>query len=191
MKKSLTNIKSDLFNKIEFELDLAFNEVLNELTNKLAYKRFITKKYIVEEFEAADKILDTILKENASKWFEFIAEELCRSQIVMKSSHGIDEIEEIIRAEQISYINLDGIISEVIKEERQSEYLKYTSNLMIANPSKLSSLLTASSSYLNPQYRINSIKSVLDNHKLYYRIVIQRRFDEMFKKIQNLCNDDV
>ena len=57
MKNSLTNLKSNLFYKIELGIDCAFNEVFNELTNKLGYRRVITKKHILEAFEAADVIL--------------------------------------------------------------------------------------------------------------------------------------
>lgn len=205
MKNELATLKSQLSAKIDLDIDNTFIEAFKNLSSKLTVKRVITKKYVEESLASADDSLDAGVRKSAAKWFEFLAvnleksigewfaclaDEMNSSEYVDNTSAHIEKIRILFQSEYVCYIAMDGLKSDVAKEERESELLKYVSNLIVVHPSNLSAIWDTAFFYLNPEYRMKTIKSIWDNHKFYFVKIVKKRMDNMFNSIEKICNDE-
>lgn len=189
MNNQLTYMKIRLYDEIESGLNEVFDEAFTEIINKLACTRFATKKSVEKAFTSAEKTLKSNLEKRSLMWLSYIADELIRNHIVVENSPLIEDISEILNAERMYYICADALMSEAVREAIRVELLKYSANFIIIPPSKLESAFEAVSVFVNPQIRINRIKSRLDDYKSCLLMVIRRRMDNLFKKIQTICNE--
>lgn len=189
MNNQLTYMIIRLYDEIEYGLNEVFDEAFTEIINKLACTRFVTKKSVEKAFTSAEKTLKSNLEKRSLMWLSYIADELIRNHIVVENSPLIEDISEILNAERMYYICADALMSEADREAIRVELLKYSANLIIIPPSKLESAFEAVPVYVISQTRINHIKSRLDDYKSCLLIVIRRRMDNLFKKIQTICNE--
>lgn len=183
MQHSLYLIKSNLYPKIELDIDHVINESLNELVNKSCFKRFVfnRKKFLEEAAKSADTIFKSNLIESAVGWFDYIKKELISRQVADGDQfHVLD----IIKEECCMYTSqVDKLLSEV--SQRQLSDQMYRHNYPIEYPSKLGCMFYTIYFCLNPQYRFNSLKSIVEdnNYKYYVLEVIKEKMDKLFEKI--------
>lgn len=188
MNNQLTYMIIRLYDEIEYGLNEVFDEAFTEIINKLACTRFVTKKSVEKAFTSAEKTLKSNLEKRSLMWLSYIADELIRNHIVVENSPLIEDISEILNAERIYYICADALIAEADREALWARFQTFAHPIPMF-PSKLESAFEAVPVYVISQTRINHIKSRLDDYKSCLLIVIRRRMDNLFKKIQTICNE--
>lgn len=175
MQHELIIIKGHLYDKIEPILNYIFDEARNDLTMKLAYSKFVTDESAEEAFLSAVRSIESKLQSYYVEWVRYIATELIHNQVIDEHSSYSEEITKILRSEMIYGMQTSNVHFSYTQMAQIKEIVPHW---------EIHAVLSR-----NPQKRINSIKSILDDFKSDCRMAIRRRMDNLFDKIQNTCSN--